>query len=242
MWLLGVDLGWTTGASGVCALEQTAKGQLRFHEWDTLPHHAVVLDWITEYLAAKVPITLAIDAPLVIKNQTGSRPVDKEMQRLFAEKHAGVYPANQQQDFYLPMMAFVARLMELGFVHAAPIAEKPRYEMLEVYPHATTVRLFNLKKILKYKKGTKRERLQELEWLYQLQCSHFDALKPTLSVPPMPDTGTTLKTLKTAEDKLDALTCAYTAAWWAEHRQQYNQYVGALDTGYLVVPCLDRYQ
>ena len=39
---------------------------------------------------------VAIDAPLVVPNATGQRPVDRLVTRQYGRFHAGAYPANRR--------------------------------------------------------------------------------------------------------------------------------------------------
>jgi predicted RNase H-like nuclease len=103
-----------------------------------------------------------------------------------------------------------------------------------VHPHAATVNLFGLDRIVKYKRGTRRQRARELRRLRTLALSRLPALDPALQVclPPVPRTGK----LKTVEDKIDAVMCAYIGAHWWHWGTQRNRLYGNEQTGYIVVP------
>jgi predicted RNase H-like nuclease len=64
--------------------------------------------------------------------------------------------------------------------------------------------------------------------------SHLPALDPALRarLPLVPRTGS----LKPAEDKIDAVLCAYIAAHWWVWGTQRNRLYGNHDIGYVVVP------
>src|ERR1700693_3647037 len=96
------------------------------------------------------------------------------------------------------------------------ILATPRQEgrfQIEVHPHAAAVSLFGLKRIVKYKRGTREQRARGLRRFRRLLISRLPALDPALSLrlPPVPGTGT----IKPVEDKIDAVLCAYIGArWW----------------------------
>jgi predicted RNase H-like nuclease len=68
-----------------------------------------------------------------------------------------------------------------------------------MHPHAVTVSLFNLDRIVKYKRGTREQRARELRRLRMPVSAHL---------PSVPRTGN----LKPTEDQIDAVLCAYVAA------------------------------
>jgi predicted RNase H-like nuclease len=100
------------------------------------------------------------------------------------------------------------------------------------------VHLFNLERILKYKKGRLAERRPELEKLRHYQLTRLPRLTPALGIsaadlPAIPTTG---KAMKAVEDQLDSLTCAYVAAHWWYWGGDRNWILGDRDNGYIVVP------
>jgi predicted RNase H-like nuclease len=113
----------------------------------------------------------------------------------------------------------------------------PRQEgrfQIEVHPHAATVTLFGLDRIVKYKRGTREQRARELHRLRHLAMLHLPALDPSLTarLPPVPRTGS----LKPTKDKIDAVLCGYIAAYWWVWGRRRNRLYGDQDNGYIVVP------
>ncbi|WP_346292463.1 DUF429 domain-containing protein [Sphaerothrix gracilis] len=232
---IGLDLGWlASSSSGVCYLRREAAG-IEFVEWDVLETHQAVLNWLDQVIANETQVAIAIDAPLIIPNVSGMRLPDRLLHQHFGRYHAGCYPANQNLPFYPAMRDFTAALAERGFAHATD-GSADRRIMLEVYPHAATITLFNLSRILKYKKGRVAERRQGLGQLFALQQRYFAQLQPQLTLNLTIDTDQKGAALKALEDKLDALTCAYLAAYWVWHGQQQNQVYGDRASGYIIVP------
>jgi predicted RNase H-like nuclease len=230
---IGVDLGWYGKPSGLAsiALEGSA---LHLRNIARLESVDEILDWIqTE--AGNGSVVAAVDAPLVIRNQTSIRPAERELNSDFRRFDAGCHAANLGRPFAQKVISFSRRLEAVGFGHG--VSMTPRQEgrfQIEVHPHAATVTLFGLDRIVKYKRGTREQRARELHRLRKLAIWHLPRLDPSLSaqLPSVPTTGH----LKPAEDKIDAVLCAYIAAhWWVWTRQR-NRLYGDQDNGYIVVP------
>ena len=133
------------------------------------------------------------------------------------------------------VISFSRHLEELGFRHGASIA--PRQEgrfQIEVHPHAATITLFGLDRIVKYKRGTREQKARELRRLRRLAMSRLPTLDPALALrlPAVPRTGNT----KPIEDKIDAVLCGYIGAHWWLWATQRNKLYGDDENGYIVVP------
>ncbi|BAY36004.1 hypothetical protein NIES2111_03230 [Nostoc sp. NIES-2111] len=238
MKFIGVDLGWKSQPSGLCCL-QLIDGKLEILDLDRQDAIAHIFTWIDTWVQPKEPALIAVDAPTLIPNPTGSRLPDKLTHKYFGKYHAGCYPANQGLPFADRTINFGLELESRGFVHAPTIEPQKlgRYQ-IEVFPHPAIVHLFNLDRILKYKKGRISERRLELVKLYQYIVDILPTFEPALCVKKLavgeiPHTGTELKA---AEDKLDSLICAYVAAYWWYWGEQRNLVLGDRTTGYIVIP------
>jgi predicted RNase H-like nuclease len=230
---IGVDLGWYGKPSGLASLALDPSG-LCLQNVARLESTAEILDWITSEVGAGSAVA-AVDAPLVIRNQTGIRQAERELNHDFRRFHAGCHAANLGRPFAVNVTAFSHRLEQLGFANAPTIA--PRQEgrfQIEVHPHAATVRLFGLDRIVKYKRGTRLQRAQGLGRLRRLMLSRMPELDPPLSprLPVLPRTGS----LKPVEDRIDAVLCAYIAAHWWYWAAERNRLYGSADGGCIVVP------
>jgi predicted RNase H-like nuclease len=241
MKFIGIDLGWRSQPSGLCCLEWI-DGQLQLLDLDRKDAIADILTWIDCSVQPDEPAIIAVDAPTLIPNATGSRLPDKLSHKYFGKYHAGCYPANQNLPFSDRTINFGLELESRGFAHAPTIEPQKlsRYQ-IEVFPHPAIVNLFNLERILKYKKGTLSQRRLEL---IKLQNYLLDIL-PSLSPPLRPlrlcgsfllEIPTTGAALKATEDKLDSLICAYVAAYWWYWGEQRNLVLGDGTTGYIVIP------
>ncbi|WP_017652674.1 DUF429 domain-containing protein [Fortiea contorta] len=238
MKFLGIDLGWKSQPSGLCYL-QLIDAKLQLIALDRQEAIADIFTWIDACVQPGEPALVAVDAPTLIPNATGNRLPDKLTHKYFGKYHAGCYPANLGLAFAERTVNFGLELESRGFAHAPTIAPQKlgRYQ-IEVFPHPAIVNLFNLERILKYKKGRLGDRRQELIKLYNLIV---DVL-PHLDLPlccgdvltgEIPTTGAALKA---TEDQLDSLICAYVAAHWWYWGEQRNLVLGDRTTGYIVIP------
>ncbi|MBD2449793.1 DUF429 domain-containing protein [Nostoc sp. FACHB-152] len=250
MKFIGIDLGWKSQPSGLCCLE-LIEGQLQLADLDRKEEIADILAWIDTWVKPEEPAIIAVDAPTLIPNATGSRLPDKLSHKFFGKYHAGCYPANQNLAFADRTINFGFQLESRGFVHAPTIEPKKRGRyQIEVFPHPAIVHLFGLQRILKYKKGRINERRLELIKLYQYILEVLPSLEPSLKFIQEPQNllpcglnensftqlSLTGAALKAIEDKLDSLICAYVAAHWWYWGEQRNLVLGDRTTGYIVIP------
>ena len=114
-------------------------------------------DEIEAELAAYVAgdCLVGIDAPLVVKNATGSRPAEKALSKDFRRFDAGTHPSNTGKPEFAEGTrgARVSKRLKLDIDPRSGRARRA----IEVYPHAASVVLFGLDKILKYKKKKGRD-------------------------------------------------------------------------------------
>ena len=241
MKFIGVDFGWTSGASGLCCLVLQGN-KLAILDITTVLKVDDILAWIDFWVSPQASGLIAVDAPTIINNQTGMRLADKLTHKYFGRYHAGCYPANLNLGFSDRTIGFSQSLIGKNFHHAPTITPQKlgRYQ-IEVFPHPATINLFGLDKILKYKKGKIAERQLELNKLWSYITQVLPQLEPALDlstitkIPAVPNKSTG-KELKTIEDKLDSLLCAYIAAYWWYWGEAKNMVLGDLDNGYIIIP------
>ncbi|MEO1429439.1 MAG: DUF429 domain-containing protein [Cyanobacteria bacterium J06633_8] len=244
MKFLGIDLGWQSQPSGLCCFE-LVDGKLELQDLDRKDAIADILLWIDNCVKTGENGIIAVDAPTLIPNATGSRLPDKLTHKYFGKYHAGCYPANLGLPFAQRTVNFGLELESRGYLHAATMeAQKLGRYQIEVFPHPAIVQLFGLQKILKYKKGKISNRHLELKKLYNYITEILPTLEPSLNIENNShflkfDFLTSIctgKILKAAEDKLDSLICAYVAAYWWYWGEQGNLVLGDESTGYIVIP------
>ena len=102
MKFIGIDLGWTSGESGLCCLVWENQ-QLQILEVDRKQDVNEILIWVDRWLPRPDPGAIAVDAPTIIPNATGMRLPDKLTHKYFGRDRAGsnenessvsVYPKN----------------------------------------------------------------------------------------------------------------------------------------------------
>ena len=220
----GIDLGWTSQPSGLARIEPRGQAPARVVRLERVATHRDVLAWV-DHEAGSGPAMLAIDAPLVIPNATGIRECERQVNSVFRSFHAGCHACNQGRPFALPMRSFVQELEDRGFMHAVGIEPgTPGRYMIEVHPHAATVRLFGLNRIVKYKKGRLAERSRQLARYRQLLASIAG---------PLPEIAPGAKAHKEVEDQLDAINAAFTG--WLCYSGK-TECFGDREQGYIVIP------
>lgn len=240
MKFIGIDLGWKSQPSGLCYLELIDE-KLQIRDLDRKETIADIFDWIDKCVQTNESALIAVDAPTLIPNATGSRSCDKLTHKYFGKYHAGCYPANLGLPFAQRTVNFGLELESRGYSHAPTIEpQKPGKYQIEVFPHPAIVNLFGLERILKYKKGRLQEPRLELLKLYnyilEILPSHSPPLCPAnlcSFISSIPFKGAELKA---TEDKLDSIICAYVAAHWWYWGKQCNLVLGDETTGYIVIP------
>jgi predicted RNase H-like nuclease len=239
---VGLDLAWgERSPTGVAVLDEHTRLRLV----TSARTDEEILAAIGRYAAG--PCVVAIDAPLVVTNPTGNRPAEAALNRDFARFDAGAHPSNTSRPWFVPEPrgARLARAMGLDL---APHSGAPR-RALEVYPHPATVALFRLGRTLKYKAKPGRD-LPSLRTALLTLTAHLATLAAAtpalnLSTPAwdqlvraIHDAGRKSE-LRRAEDQVDAVVCAYVAAY-ADRRPSDTTTYGDLATGYLVTPTLPQ--
>ena len=230
---IGVDLGWYGKPTGLASISLGPDG-LSLRAVERLEDIDSVVGWIRSE-ASDAASVVGVDAPLVIRNQAGIRPAERDLNHDFRRFHAGCHPANLGRPFASHVLEFSRRLRGLGFRHGPDITAQDRGRFqIEVHPHAATVNLFTLGRIVKYKRGARQDRARELSRLRELMLTRLPTLDPPLrlSLPEIPEVGN----LKPVEDKIDAVLCAYVAAHWWFWGKERNLVYGNRRSGYVVVP------
>ncbi len=86
---LGVDLGWSTGATGLAAVDDT--GRL------TSSARVQTDDEIAGWIAAQPGriVVAAVDAPLIVRNETGQRVPERMIGQAFGGFGASAHTSNR---------------------------------------------------------------------------------------------------------------------------------------------------
>lgn len=240
MHFVGLDLAWgEKKQTGVAAVDSDG----RLLDVGIAGDDASVIDAIAPYVGDDCLV--AIDAPLIVNNESGYRLAETTYNRDFQRFDAGAYPANTANPLFNPPRAAV--LAEALGLDTDPASGAAR-RAIEVYPHPASVVLFGLDKIVKYKNKQGRsfdERQRELLRLMTL-IEGLDHASPRLRVNhnmnwvalrKRVEAATRAAQLDRDEDPVDAVLCAYVALYWF-HRPDDITIYGDVETGYIVTPSL----
>lgn len=244
MVFIGLDLAWSprnlTGAAILCEHTLVAyTGELTSNE--------AILAFVAPYLQGDVAAVIGVDAPLRVPNLTGSRPCDQALSAEWRRFEAGALPGNRR------LLAFDGAvrgetLVQLfaqhyGFVECAPFPKQGGGRYIgEIFPHPAHIAFFNLPKTLKYKTRpgrTYNERIAEFIRYQQLLATLQQAtpalfgLADLLAADPRTMRN---RALKAYEDTLDAVTCAYTAAYLWYHGPDFTRVYGSLAECHIMTP------
>lgn len=235
---IGVDLAWSErNPTALCLISLDARAKLQ--DYEILTSDEEITGWILEHAPGSAIV--AIDAPLIIKNQKGARQVDKLVTKYFRKYEAGALPANLVNASR--GMEILRLLCKEGFSYDPwIIPRRPMRAVIEVFPHTSQVILFKLEKTLKYKRGRIEEKKRELARL-QGYIETLTRIEPMISRNAVFDkicsSDISLmkgKGLKNYEDLLDAIICAYTAYYYWYWGNRKCKIFGDIENGYIVTP------
>ena len=243
---IGVDLAWQSDrntSGGVVLRGSRSRAKL-----DTVSAPLASTDAVLAFVRAHAGdgTVTAIDAPLIIPNETGMRACERLVGKRYGAREASCHTANRKKYPNAGSVRLAEALVADGHVHAPAIISRPLAPVIaEVYPHAAMVALFDLQKTIKYKQkwgvGQQRSGLSILRsYLSNLACAeppllHNEQLSRLLAKDLMALRG---RALKEYEDTLDALVCAYIAYyfwWWLWDK---SEVFGDVDGGYILNPVL----
>lgn len=243
---IGIDLAWSdNNLTGFAVLHRDkSRGGLRLVDSALVHTDEDICDAVNA-ASGEHDCVLAIDGPIIAPNAAGtSRACDKAVSRDFGRFHAGTYPANRELSVRPIRLRKV--LEKHGF---SPDPHLPTHgpcrRQLEISPHPAQVVLFQRERIIKYKKGPvaqKRTGLTEL--VENIRCflrRENPALLDSTELSSLLDTNIAElrgRAMKGFEDRVDALLCAYMAAYYWQWRDERCRVYGDVEAGYIICPKL----
>ncbi|MCW2813375.1 MAG: hypothetical protein JWN84_830, partial [Nocardioides sp.] len=232
MHYVGIDLAWgEKKPTGVAVIDADAR----------LLHVGAVMgdEEIEAALSAyDGPCLVALDAPLVVKNATGSRPAEQALSADFRRFDAGTHPTNTGKPEFAngTRAARVAKRLGLDIDPRSGRARRA----IEVYPHPATIVLFGLEKVLRYKAKPGRD-LELLRSELLALMTHVETVVHTdetwAGLRTTVEEATQKAQLRRVEDQVDGVLCAYLALFADTRPDEVTRY-GDLETGYIVTPSL----
>jgi len=236
---IGVDLAWGDNArTGLCAVDEngTVLGI------STVRTDDEILGWMQA--CAPDSCLVAIDAPLVVENDTGQRACEALVARHFGRFQAYCHSSNTSKP-YLAHGGRARRLADRLELDIDP-ASKASRRAIEVYPHTAIVQLFGLDRIIRYKNKPNRS-MDSLRAEMTRLADHLEGLDsavPRLAlhasaawreIRSQVDTSARKSEIARVEDAVDACICAYTAVL-ADREPARVRVLGDLATGYILTP------
>ena len=230
--------------SGCAELGWRGDGGLALERMSLLLGDGEIVDWIGP---GRGDWVVAVDAPLVVRNETGRRAADAEASARYRKYEAGAYPTNLK---LLGADHRGGRLLRALEGRGGELVEDAggmggRRAAFETYPHVAMVELFGLERTIKYKKGRVAQRRIGQQELADAIRRHLcgEGAEPRLLICDelegllrAPDPELRGRALKRREDLLDGLVCAYAAAWADAGRPL--QALGEAGAGVMIAPVL----
>lgn len=228
---VGIDLAWGVKARTGVAVVDHAGGLVQSGAVRTDDE---IDDWLRAF-AADVVVG-AVDAPLIVPNETGQRRCETEISRAFGRYKIGAHSSNRGRSHFNPPRAATLADRFGWSVDPAQRGSVAAPVCIEVYPHPAMVGLFGLAERILYKSGSSRvEGFSQLVRHYasirELRLGDSLRWMELSRVVADPGPGD----LDRIEDELDAILCAH-LAWLWHHRPDTLQVYGSLEDGYIVAP------
>lgn len=235
----GLDLAWSQrNASGIAVVD----GAGRLLASAVVTTDDEIAGWLAPHLDHVQVV--AVDAPLVVPNETGRRPVEAELSAAYQSAYAGALPSNRGNPLFDPPRG--ARLADrfgwrIGTARPVADGESPP-SCIEVYPHPAMVGLFGLDRVIPYKARGKRS-VEDRRIALGVLMTHLEAIEPLalgtharwLSLRRVQAATVRPVDLKRLEDELDGIFCAHLAWLWGTGSTALRVW-GDEETGFIVAP------
>lgn len=228
---LGIDLAWKpVNRTGLALVDVDG----RLVDSGTAVTDDDIAAWVDRHGGSVV--VAAVDAPLVVPNETGQRAGENEIARAYGRYGAAPHSSSRANPMFRPPRAETLARRRGWEVDPALRGSVEVPMCIEVYPHPAMVGLFELPQRIHYKKGPDRaagfaelvRHLETLDVLALSQSARWGELRRVVAAPGPGD-------LTRVEDELDAVLCAH-LAWLWHHRPDALQVYGSLADGYVVAP------
>ncbi|GEM78506.1 DUF429 domain-containing protein [Vibrio superstes] len=236
MKLAGIDLAWHSEKNPSAIAIGTLSGKNLI--LDQLEPAIFGMSRILEILKNQNELWgVAIDAPLIIENQTGQRVCEKSLSRDYGSRKASCHTSNKSLYPEAMSVNLSSSLKSQGFQHLS----SDRWQ-IECYPHPAIIECFGLTERLAYKKGKvadkKSGQVELANFILALEKSSILSLQlPTQIKMLLSDSYiNSLKgtDLKNNEDALDAIVCLYIAGLYQLKVSSVTY--GDTEHGYIWVP------
>ncbi|GAB3071390.1 DUF429 domain-containing protein [Salinicoccus sesuvii] len=240
MKFIGIDLAWTyKNESGICVLNESG-------EVERLDAAVFSNTDITDIIMAYrgEPMTIAIDAPLIVNNVTGGRGAESALMRARINGHR-LFAFNSSRSFLTKRFGdirgeiltneikSVLPEVEIGYRHNET-------NIVETFPTGICCGLFPDMFPIRYKKKRRvsfKESCEEMERLIERFSRIEDAgeVRGLMTKLSREEKGYTRRLHKHLEDKIDAFLCAYGMYTIYKKQSGVNIY-GDEQDGFILIP------
>ena len=244
IFFVGIDLAWSVkNNSGVCILVHEKNKCKLIHAGVALSDEEIIE--IIKKNVGSNPALIAIDAPLIVPNESGRRKAEDLTSQLFIKYHASPYPTNRKnmtkwsEDIRGETLS---KRLEKEKFKQDPYIKLHEYtrKFFEVYPHPAIVSMFNLDKIIEYKWKPKRSRQYVLKEFdrYRMHIKKF-CKKNNIELPKKiidkDLSSLSKKDMKAYEDMMDGIFCSL-ISYYAWSYPDECAVLGNMTTGYILTP------
>ncbi|MCL6444438.1 MAG: DUF429 domain-containing protein [Alicyclobacillus sp.] len=247
MHFFGIDLAFSPrNPSGLFVINEN--GKYVTHEYQTGDQE--IVQFIRRHLHAQGNV-IVVDAPLVVHNDVGQRPCEKQVGTTYGGRGASCHSANTRLPSGRRGPEFVSHLKaaipQANIAVDATAATPNFYPVIETYPHPGHIELFGLASILPYKRKPRRSKVESVSAMatYQQHLKDLADADPALllSTSPLLNTdvfGLKGQGFKKHEDLLDSLFCAYVALYLWKHKSDPRHWkvFGDMASGFITIPTL----
>lgn len=235
---LGLDLAWAPRhSSGGAVMELLPDGGLQLTSTASLRAHEDILSWIARS-RGRGGAVLAVNAPIIVENSMGQRPCDELLATHFGSHQVDEYHVNTVNASHPRTIG--RALMRMGF-DPDPSAQGDR--IVETCNQAAQILLFELDRPIRMKVGPVGSRKEAVARFRETLGTMLADAVPTLRKTPVLEslTGADLgnsngSRVGEIEEQLEAVLCAYTAAFLHTRGPESCAFLGDLRSGYILLP------
>ncbi len=234
---LGLDLAWAPRHSSGGAVLELHEDGLRLASSCSLRAHEDILSWIARN-RGRDGVTVAVNAPIIVENTGGQRPCDTILHEHFAQHHVDEYQVNLVNASHPRTIG--RALMRMGF---DPNPNNQGDRVIETYNQATQVLIWDVERPIRLKTGPVGARKDAVARFRETMAEMLeDAVPPLIDSPALNEllnadlpssNGSRVGEL---EERLEAVLCAYTAAYLSVRGPEHCAFLGDLNDGYVLLP------
>lgn len=238
MRFLGIDLAWGEKArTGLAILDDDG----RLARSASVISDTEIAEFIN-YESHMTRLIAAIDAPLIVRNDTGQRPGEREIGKHFSRYHASAHTSNLKRPHFQPEPRGMRLARRFGWSVDPADRTTGANCAIEVYPHPAMVSLFGLDRVIPYKGKRRRsvtERQEAFMRLFDLMGYHLEDPLVLSSYSRWSELKDQVRDaprqvdLDRVEDEIDAIFCAYLAWLWGQDATDLVVF-GDVEAGYIV--------